>query len=257
MNIAVCVKHAIDEGELRADSAGRPQLQGAMSKMSTFDRNAVEEAVRIKESRGGSVTVVSIGAAESRKTVKEALAMGCDRAVLVVAGPGTELDALSTSYYLSQALRRGGPFDLVVLSEGASDTYHGLVGPMVAEWLGLPFLGYARRVELGDGTVRVEAALDERTESDEAPLPAALSVVSEVNTPRYPTLLQIMQASKKPLEELTLDSLKDERAPQASARVIDVVVQSVNRKRVIYEGGAEESSQKLLDSLRKEGVISR
>jgi electron transfer flavoprotein beta subunit len=253
MNIAVCVKHAIDEGELRADSSGRPQLQGALAKMSTFDRNAVEEAVRVRESKGGTVTVLSLGGQDWKKSLKEALAMGCDKAIAI--SSSSDLDTLATSYYLSKALQKGGPFDLILLSEGASDTYDGLVGPMVAEWLNLPFLGYARKVEIGEGTVRAEAALDEKAEVMEAALPAVVSVVSEVNSPRYPTLLQIMQASKKPMEELALDSLRDEWVPLTSVKVLEVAAQSVNRKRVVYEGPPEESAQKLLDVLRKEGVI--
>lgn len=253
MNIAVCVKHAVDEGELRADPTGRPLLQGTPSKMSTFDRNAVEAAVRVREAMGGSVTVFCLGSQDWKKSTKEALAMGCDKAVVI--SSGSELDALGTSYYLSRALQRGGPFDLIFFAEGASDTYQGLVGPMAAEWLNLPFIGYAKSVEVADGLVKTESALDDKTEAAESALPAVISVVSEVNTPRYPTLLQIMQASKKPMEELTTDSLKDERAPQNGAKVIDVRVQPVNRKKVVFEGQAEEVAQKLVDALRKEGVI--
>lgn len=253
MKVAVCVKHAVDEGELRADSSGRPQLQGALSKMGTFDRNAVEEAVRVKESRGGTVTVLSLGNQDSKKSVKEALAMGCDRAVMI--SSAAEIDTLTTSYYLSRALQKTGPYDVIFFAEGASDTYDGLVGPMVAEWLGIPFLGYAKKVEVAESTLRVEASLDDRAEADETALPAAVSVVSEVNSPRYPTLLQIMQASKKPLEELTPDSLRDERLPRTGVTVTGTTVQSVSRKKLIFEGPAEETAQKLLDALRKEGVV--
>jgi electron transfer flavoprotein beta subunit len=253
MNVAVCVKHAIDEGELRSDSSGSPLLQGAMAKMSTFDRNSVEEAVRIKETKGGSVTVFSLGSSDSKKSLKEALAMGCDRAVAISSAP--DLDTLATSYYLSRALQNSGGFDIVFLSEGASDTYDGLVGPMVAKWLDLPFVGYARKVEVGEGKIRADVTLDEKSEEVEAALPVVVSVVSEVNTPRYPTLLQIMQASKKPMEELAADSLRDGRAPQAAVKVLQVAAQPVNRKRVVFEGPPEESAQKLLDALRKEGVI--
>jgi electron transfer flavoprotein beta subunit len=253
MNVAVCVKHAVDEGELRADPSGRPQLQGALSKMSTFDRNAVEEAVRVKESKGGSVTVFSLGSQDWKKSMKEALAMGCDKGVAIASA--AELDTLATSYYLARALQKAGPFDLILFSEGASDTYHGLVGPMVAEWLSLPFIGYARKVEVGEGAIKAEEAVDERVEVVEAALPAVVSVVSEVNSPRYPTLLQIMQASKKPMEELSLDSLRDERAPQSAVKVVAVTVQAVDRKKVLYEGPPQESAQKLLDALRKEGVV--
>ncbi|MGA2666452.1 MAG: electron transfer flavoprotein subunit beta/FixA family protein, partial [Nitrososphaerales archaeon] len=226
MNVVVCVKHSIDEAELKPDASGSPQLQGALSKMSGFDRNAIEEAVRIKEAKGGSVVVVSLGSGDWKKSIKEALAMGCDRAVAVSSPAGGQpLDTLATSYYLSRAVRRAGPFDLVLFSEGASDTYHGLVGPMTAEWLGIPFMGYVRKLELaGGGTVRCVVALEESEEVVEAPLPAAVSVVSEINSPRYPTLLQIMQASKKPMEEVALDSLKDAGAPRVAVTVREVKV---------------------------------
>jgi len=253
MNIVVCVKHAVDESELRADAAGKPQLLGAQSKMSAFDRNAVEEAVRMREKKTGTVTVLSIGSGDWKKTVKEALAMGSDKAIAV--NSGQQLDALSTSYYLSRAIRRAGAVDLVIFSEGASDTYQGLVGPMTAEWLRLPFLGYARKLEVGDGSVRGELAFEEHEEVAEAGLPAVVSVVSEINEPRYPTLLQIMQASKKPMEEVVLDSLKDENIPQAQVRVTDVQVQALSRKRVVFEGTPEEGSRKLVEALRKDGVL--
>jgi len=253
MNVAVCVKHAIDEGELRADPSGRPQLQGAQAKMSTFDRNAVEEALRVRESKGGTVTVLSLGSPDWKKSLKEALAMGCDRAI-ALSSP-SDLDALATSYYLSRALQQKGPFDLVLLSEGASDTYSGLVGPMIAGWMDAPFIGYARKVQVEGSSVGAEVSLDDKTERVDAALPCVVSVVSEINSPRYPTLLQIMQASKKPMEELSVDSLRDDRAPQVTLKVLDVAAQSVNRKKVIYEGPPEESARKMFDALRKEGVI--
>jgi electron transfer flavoprotein beta subunit len=126
---------------------------------------------------------------------------------------------------------------------------------MTAEWLELPFLGYARKLDVGDGSVRCELALEEQEEVAEATLPAVVSVVSEINEPRYPTLLQIMQASKKPMEEVALDSLKDERVPPVRVTVTDVQAQALSRKRVVFEGSPEESSKKLVDALRRDGTI--
>ena len=253
MNIVVCVKHAVDESELRADAGGKPQLQGAQAKMSTFDRNAVEEAVKIKEARTGTVTVVGLGSGDWKKSIKEALAMGCDKAVAVNSAE-QQLDTLATSYYLSQAIKHVGRVDLVILSEGASDTYNGLVGPMIAEWLKLPFMGFVRKLEIREGAVKAEIALEGHEELAEAALPAVASVVSEINSPRYPTLIQIMQASKKPMEEVTLESLKGPDAPQGRVRVMDIKVQSMNRKKVIFEGTPEESVRKLIEALQKEGM---
>ena len=144
---------------------------------------------------------------------------------------------------------------MVLFSEGASDTYHGLVGPMTAEWLKIPFIGYVRKLEVGTGSVKCESSLEEHEEVVEATLPAAASVVSEINSPRYPTLLQIMQASKKPIDEVTLDSLRDAEIPKPRVSVLEVRAQSVNRKRKLFEGSAEEASRSLVEVLRRDGVI--
>lgn len=253
MNIVVCVKHAIDESELKVDSAGTPILQGAQARMSTFDRNAVEEAVRIKEAKGGSVTVVSLGSGDWKKSIKEALAMGCDRGVAVQSAG--YLDALETAYYLARAISRIGSFDLVIFSEGASDTYQGLVGPMVAEWLRLAFIGYARKVELSERAARCEVALEDGDEVVEADLPLVLSVVSEVNTPRFPTLLQIMQASKKPLEDVAAQSLADDRAPKRRTEVSSMRSQPTERRMIIFEGPPSETAGKLAAALKTEGIL--
>jgi len=258
MNIIVCVKHAVDESELKADGAGRPVLQGALAKMSTFDRNAVEEAVRIKEKKGGTITVISLGANEWKKSIKEALAMGCDRA-LAVNSP-LYFDALGASYYLARAAQKAGPYDLIICSEGSSDTYQGLVGPMLAEWLSLPFMGYVRKIEVdAAGVAQCELALEESVEVVEAKLPAVVTVVSEINSPRYPTLLQIMQASKKPIEEVTIEALSagavGDQPPVDRVKVLEIRAQAMNRKKVLFEDPPEEAAKKLLDALKIEGVL--
>jgi len=163
MKIAVCVKHAIDEAELRTDSSGRPILEGAACKMSTFDKNAVEEAIRLKSSHGGEVVIFTIGSANAKKTIREALAMGADRAVHVIAEPGT-LDTLGTSRALASAISRAGSFDGVLGSEGASDTYSGQVPPMLGELLGLPYVGYASKIEISGATARMEQSFEEGVE---------------------------------------------------------------------------------------------
>jgi electron transfer flavoprotein beta subunit len=255
MNIVVCVKHAIDEYELKIDEKGRPQLETAQRKMSAFDKNAIEEAIRIKESKGGQVSILTVGGSDSRKTIKEALAMGADKGCLVLTNP-EEHDTLTTSYFLSKAVSKIG-FDLVLCAEGASDTYHGQVGAMMAEWSGLPYIGYARKIEIRGERVRCEVSLEDRIEVKETKMPAVISVVSEINEARYPTLLQIVHASKKPIEELTIDSLKDAKSPTRSIDVVNLTAQSVARKRIIFEDTPEEAAKRLIDALTKEGVLKR
>jgi len=255
VKVAVCVKHAVDEAELKVDSSGSPLFAGVASKMSTFDKNAVEEALRLKATHSGEVVIVTVGTGDAKKTMKEALAMGADRGVLVNADP-LKIDPARTAELLAAALRKAGPFEVVLCSEGSSDMYSGLVPPMVGEMLGFPYVGYAKKVEVGGQTAKVERALEDSVEVVEAPVPFVASVVSEINEPRYPTLIQIMQASKKPLEELSPDALVPvSRAP--SSATVAMKAQAMARKKVMFEGPPDETAKKLVDALASEGVLPR
>lgn len=253
MRIAACIKLAVDEAELKVDPDGRPLLEGSPSKMSTFDKNALEEALRLRSAQGGEVVVFTAGGPDSRKSLKEALAMGCDRGFLVTSNP-SKMDALGTSELLSTVLGPGH-FDLILCSEGSSDIYTGLVPPMLAEILGLPFVGYARKLEVSGTTLRAERSLEDSVEEVEAALPAVVSVVSEINEPRYPTLIQIMQASKKPIEEGQGAGPTPDARPQVT--VLSMSAKTTARKHVLMEGSPAEVAAKLLDVLEKEGVAGR
>jgi electron transfer flavoprotein beta subunit len=221
--------------------------------MSTFDKNAVEEGLRIRTKHQGEVVVFTAGAADSKKTLKEALAMGADRGVLVLADPNTT-DTFRTAEILAAAIKRSGSYDLVVCSEGSSDTYSGQVPPMVAEFLGIPFVGYARKIEITGQTAKVERSLEDSVESVESPVPLAVSVVSEINEPRYPTLIQIMQAGKKPVEELK----GEEVAPPGDRPRVTTESMSSQpsaRKHLMIDGAPDEAAAKLVDALVKEGVL--
>lgn len=256
MRVAVCVKQAVDETELKIDQSGTPLLEGSPAKMSTFDKSAVEEAVRIKSSRGGEVTVFTVGNADARRTIKEALAMGADKGVHVLAEFGT-VDTLGTARLLAGAIKMAGGFDLVLCAEGSSDTYTGQVPPMLAELLSLPFVGYARKVVFNDHVVNVEQSLEDSVTSVECALPLVVSVVSEINEPRYPTLIQIMQASKKPLMEVPRDTLGPAGFSGGNVGVVSMSGKPMNRKRIIFEGSPEEAAKKLVEALVSEGVIPK
>jgi electron transfer flavoprotein beta subunit len=255
MRIGVCVKHAVDETELKIGPNGAPVLAGAASKVSTFDKNAVEEALRLKAATGAEVVILTVGPADSRKSMKEALAMGADRGVLVVAD-AEKLDSMAVSELLAAVVAKHGPFDVVLCSEGASDTYCGQVPPMLAERLRVSYGGYARKITVAGGLATVERSLEDSLEVVECPLPFVASVVSEINEPRYPTLIQIMQAGKKPVEE-TNPQLLGVSGPRQKVAVESMSSQPMNRKHVMIEGSPEESAAKLLDALAKEGVLPR
>lgn len=255
MKLAVCVKHAVDETELKIDSSGKPVLAGAVSRMSTFDKNAVEEALRLKAAHQGEVTVFTVGPTESKKTMKEALAMGADMGVLVTSDTSA-IDTMRTAGLLAAAIRKAGPFDLVLCSEGSSDTYSGQVPPMLGEILGVAFVSYAKKLEVSGPTAKVERSLEDSVEVVEAPVPLVASVVSEINEPRYPTLIQIMQAGKKPLEELNGDQLLP-AGDYKQASLVSMSAQQSTRRHVMIEGSPDEAATKLVDALVKEGVLAK
>jgi electron transfer flavoprotein beta subunit len=179
--------------------------------------------------------------------------MGADMGVLVSA-EAAALDTLKTASLLSTAIQKGGPFDMVICSEGSSDTYTGQVPPMLAELSGLAYVGYTRKLDVSGSVVKAERSLEDSVEVVEAPLPLVVSVVSEINEPRYPTLIQIMQASKKPMEELSEGQLAA-IAPSNPPQVVSMTAQVSNRMHVMIEGGPDEAAAKLIAELVKEGVL--
>jgi electron transfer flavoprotein beta subunit len=258
--IIVCFKHVIDETELRIDRANNKiNFEGAKTKISDDDKNAIEEAVRIKEKNGGSITVLCQSSVDAKKSVKEALAMGCDRARLLNDIAFQDGDALSTAYILSQAVKKVGKFDIIITSTGTTDSYSGIVGPALAEYLDLPQLTYASKISLSGSKITVDRLLEDGVETVESELPVLVTVSREINQPRFPTLLQIMGAGKKELLEWNASSLGIEvsKVGKVGSKILvnSLNVPKSSRKKLIFEGKPEESAKELSDILVKEGIV--
>jgi electron transfer flavoprotein beta subunit len=205
MNIVVCVKQVPDtatERKLRADdkTLDRDAADGVLNEL---DEYAVEEALRLKEAHGGEVTVLTMGPDKAAETIRKALAMGADKAVHLIDDALHGSDTLSTSYALAQALGTTG-FDLVILGSESTDARTGVLAAMLAERLGVPQLTLARKVEVNGSSITVERVTDYGYDQVEGTLPAVVSVVEKINTPRYPSFKGIMAAKKKPVTKLTL-----------------------------------------------------
>ena len=202
MELIVCLKQVPDLQQIRIKKDTREAVtEGVPFVIGDMDRNALEEAVKIKEKSGGNVTVLSIGSLKLRDTIKEALAAGADRAFIMVDPQYDGLDSGSKAALLAGAIRKIGQFDLVLLGEGSADNYSGQTGPRLAELLGLPLLSYVKQLDVGAGTVRAVRNLEQHLETVESGLPAVITVSSGINQPRIPSLMQILRASKKPVTE--------------------------------------------------------
>ena len=204
MKIAVCVKEVpdaaihkrIDPGTRRLDRSG----EGALNQ---FDTQAVEEALRIKEAQGdGEVVLVSLGPAGALDSLRKALAMGADRAVLVTDEAAAGSDLVATSRALAAVLEREGA-DLVVFGQQSSDSDGAVLWAAVADRLRQPVISQVAELTVGDGTVRGKRQTEFGYDVIEAPLPAVVAVSDAINEPRYPSLKGIMGAKKKPQETLS------------------------------------------------------
>ncbi len=250
MDIVVCVKTNPDLEMVRVKDRVA-QTEGVPYKIGDLEKNALEAAVALREA-GAAAKVTALCVAEgNRKAVediKTALAMGADEAVVVDDPALADPDEAAVAAALAAAVKLFG--------EGSSDNYTGQVGARVAELLGLPQIGYARKVEAADGAVRCERSMDDMIETVEAPLPAAVTVVSEINEPRIPGLMQIMKAKSKPLQVWSLADLGLEA--QAPVReIVSNLAEEQDRKRVLIEGTAAEQADALVDALIREGVLGR
>lgn len=205
MNIVVCVKQVPDtatERKLKSDdkTLDREAADGVLNEL---DEYAVEEALRLKEAHGGEVTVLTMGPQKATETIRKALAMGADKAVHLVDDALHGSDTLSTSYALAKVLGTTG-FDLVILGSESTDARTGVLAAMLAERLGVPQLTLARKVEVNGSSITIERLTDYGYDKVEGTLPAVVSVVEKINTPRYPSFKGIMAAKKKPVQTLSI-----------------------------------------------------
>ena len=210
MKIAVCVKQ-VPDSETRINlPAPAPQLDrsGFTRVLNPYDAYAVEQAVRIKESREGvEVTAVTVGSQAVKETLKkDCLAVGCDKAVIIDDPALADADNAAIAAVLAAALKRE-TYDLVLFGIKAIDGDSGQVGILVAELLGMPHVSTITKLELGDGTLKAEREIEGGKEIVEASLPCALTCQKGLNEPRLPSLPNIMKAGMKPMETVTCADL--------------------------------------------------
>ena len=258
--IIVCFKQVIDETEIKIDrSNNRIILEGAKTKISDDDKNAIEEAVRLKEKNGGSVTAVCVSSTDEKKSAKEALAKGCDKARLLVDPAFQDGDAINTSLILSKAINKIGKYDIVIAATGSTDSMSSVVGPSLSEYLGLPFFSYATKLSLSGNVVTIESAYEDGVLSQKSELPVLVTVSREINQPRLPTLIQIMSAGKKEILEWNAQTLGMDSSnvgkSGSKVEVKSLVVPQTARKRTIFEGKPEDTARQLAEALVRDGVV--
>jgi electron transfer flavoprotein beta subunit len=207
VKIAVCVKH-VPEGtsHARIDPATKRLDRSGEGAINPFDTNAVEEALRIKDAQGGEVLVVSMGPQSAQDSVRKALAMGADAALLVTDDAAAGSDLVGTTNVLAAALEPEGA-DLILFGQQAGDSDGAVLWAAVADRLRRPVISQVAELTVEDGKVTGKRQTEFGYDTIEAPLPAVVAVSDAINEPRYPSLKGIMGARSKPQRAVTVSEL--------------------------------------------------
>ena len=261
MEIIVCVKQVPDTTEVKIDPQTNTLIrQGVPSIVNPFDKNALEEALKLKEKHGGRVTVLSMGPPQAAEALKECIAMGADEAVLLSDRAFGGADTLATSRTLAAGIKKLGNFDVILCGKQAIDGDTAQVGPELAEHLAISQLTYVSKLDITDGVVRVEREHEEGYEVIETTLPVLVSVVKSINEPRYASIKGRMKANRKEVPvwtaadvDVNLDEIGLKGSPTQVRRIF--TPQQRVQGEIIQEDTARAAVTRLLTKLNQAKII--
>ncbi len=255
MNIVVLVKQVFDtEAKIVIGADGKIDDSNVTLIMNPYDENAMEEALLLKEKFGGEVIAVSVGAAKAQETLRTALAMGADRAVLV---SDSAIQPASDDFAAAQALAKAVSElkpDIILTGRVAID-YGSKIAGRVAEILGIPHVNTITKLEVeGDNAVATRE-IDGGSEVIEVPLPAVFSAQKSLNNPRYPTVAGIMKAKKKELKTLTLADLGLDATVTGKMQIVGYSLPAGRKGGRVIPGEPAQAAAELARLLRAEAKI--
>ncbi len=256
MKVVVCTK-CVPEGRARIDPVTKRLERDGAAEINTFDRYAIEEAVQIKERSEAEVVIISMGVESTTEALRDALALGADRAVLVSDPEAAGSDLLSTSRVLAKAIEREGA-DLVLFGQQASEGGGALLWSAVAELLRLPCISQTTRLELQEGSLRATRQSEVGDDVIESPLPAVVAVTDAINELRYTSLKGRIAAKKKPLDVLALSDLGldvSQTGISGSGTDVRSIAEPPSRANVLKIEGDEGTAQVILDYLAERRLV--
>ncbi len=263
METIVMIKQVPDTTEVKIDpETGNLIREGVESIINPDDRNAIEAALQIREKLGGSVTVVSMGPPQAIDAITEALGLGVDRGVLLSDGCFAGADTWATSFTLGKAVEKINDYDLIICGHQAIDGDTAQVGPQLAEYLDLPQITYVTGIEkITENLIVARRSLEDGYERMECPLPALITVMKELNEPRFPRFDKLLDACQEtaPIEIWNAADL-GVKAYQVGLQgsltsVVETFAPKFRRKGEILEGAPQEVVGTLLMKLKENNLI--
>ncbi len=259
MKIVVCVKQVPDtETRVKIAPSGNAISEADVANwiISPYDEFAIEEALKIKEAKGGEVVLVTAGPDRAQAALRTGLAMGADSAVHVKGAALDSTDTIGTARALAAAIRTLAPFDLLLCGQQGVGGDNSQVPGLLAELLDLPQVTVATKIEVQDGKAAVQREVDGGRETWETPLPAVVSAQKGLNEPRYASLKGIMAAKKKPIQSLDVAALGLDAAALAPKVKVSAIELPPARPPVkMIEGDAETQAKELVRLLHEEAKV--
>lgn len=252
MKIVACCKIVPDEQEIQVLPNKELALDKAPWKISQYDLNALEAGKKLSAETSGVLTVLSVGgvsALEGSKIRKDILSRGADDLSLVMDDEHSFSDSLETAKAIAAALKSSDGFDVVLCGTGSGDLYSQEVGIQVGALLDIPTLNHVTGIAVKGDVLEVERTLEDEVEVLEVPMPAVLSVTSDINVPAVPAMKDIMKAGKKPVNVLEV-ALTD--AAPCTEQLSQLAPEQQERRMQIIEGDGDDAVDALLQFLKKE-----
>lgn len=256
MEILVCIKQVPGTSKIEVDPiTGVLKRDGVDSKMNPYDLYAIETALRIKEQKGGTIKVISMGPPQAKEVIKEAFMMGADEGALVSDRKFAGADVLATSYTLSQGVRKMGNFDLILCGKQTTDGDTAQVGPEMAEYLEIPHIANVLKIiELKEKSVVVEMDMPNTLEIAEIKFPCLLTVEKDIFQPRLPSYKRKVSTKGREIQIITLNDFEDQDEKRygltgSPTQVERIFPPSVNNDRETWTGTGAQLSSKIAEKL--------
>ncbi|MDF1536187.1 MAG: electron transfer flavoprotein subunit beta/FixA family protein [bacterium] len=261
MNIVVCIKQVPDTTKVKINPETNTLMrEGVDSIINPFDMYAIEEAVRLREAHGGTVTALTMGPPQAESALREAISLGVDEACLVSDRAFAGSDTWATAYTLAAAVSRLGQVDLILCGKQAIDGDTAQVGPSLADQLGIPFVAFVRKIRSVDsGEMVVERTFEEGYELVSMPLPGLMTVVKEINEPRLPSLKGKMRAKKAEIRTFAREDLEVQDPclglDGSPTRVVKIFSPDLSRDGVKWTGEPAVMAADLVKGLKEQNII--
>lgn len=258
MEMIVCIKQVPGTNKVEVDPVtGVLKRDGIDSKMNPYDLFALETALKIKEEKGGSVKVLSMGPPQSKEVIREAYMMGADEGMLLSDRKFAGADVLATSYTISQGIRKYGKYDLIICGKQTTDGDTAQVGPEMAEYLDIPHIANVTDiVEIKEKSIVIKMDMPNSMQVVEVKYPCLITVEKDIFEPRLPSYRRKLETENKEIEVIGLKDFEDKDEKKyglngSPTQVERIFPPSHDKKQEVWEGNSEDISNKMTDKLKE------